>query len=227
MRAKLSVIIPTFEAAADIGASSASLFEGLEAGLIRELIISDGGSTDAIEQIANDLGATFIQGSKGRGGQVSRGAAVAKGEWLLFLHADSQLAVGWSRIVSDHIAGAADNAACFQLQFRATGMGAHVTATWANMRTRFLNLPYGDQGLLISRTLYDSVGGYPDVALMEDVALARKLKGRIMLLNLAISTSAEKYQQQGWFIRGAKNLWTLARYLTGTSPETLARTYPQ
>ena len=92
-------------------------------------------------------------------------------------------------------------------------------------RCRTLGLPYGDQGLLLPRALYDAVGGYPVQPLMEDVALARALKGRLSTLRATAITSAEKYRTQGWLRRGGRNLWTLTRYAFGTSPEELARSY--
>ncbi|MBT7802492.1 MAG: glycosyl transferase, partial [Tateyamaria sp.] len=86
-------------------------------------------------------------------------------------------------------------------------------------------LPYGDQGLLIRRDLYNNVGGYSDQPLMEDVAIVLKLRGRLIPLDAFAVTSGSKYRQRGWFRQGARNLWTLFRYLTGKSPEDLARFY--
>jgi len=100
-----------------------------------------------------------------------------------------------------------------------------LVAGWANVRTRVLGVPYGDQGLLISKDLYDAVGGYRDHPLMEDVAMARALKGRVKLLEEAVSTDARRYLAGGWLRRGARNLWTLLRYLMGADPSRLARGY--
>ncbi|MBT5301401.1 MAG: glycosyl transferase, partial [Tateyamaria sp.] len=85
--------------------------------------------------------------------------------------------------------------------------------------------PYGDQGLLIRRDLYNNVGGYSDQPLMEDVAIVLKLRGRLIPLDAFAVTSGSKYRQKGWFRQGARNLWILFRYLTGKSPEDLARFY--
>lgn len=222
MRAPISVIIPTLNAGAGLADCLMSLGEGLNEGLIRELVVSDGGSTDATRSIAEAAGATFLSGPPSRGGQLRRGAAAAEGDWLLFLHADTQLAPGWTKPVLAHLTR--DDAACFRLAFRSRHPMARVTAAWANLRTRLCALPYGDQGLLIPRRLYDAVGGYPDQPLMEDVVLVRKLR-RITRLPATATTSADKYRRDGWLRRGACNLWTLVRYLTGTPPETLARGY--
>ena len=225
MRAPLSIIIPTLNAEAVLPGALKALVEGLEAGLVRELVISDGGSRDRSADIARAAGATLISGAPGRGGQLARGAARAGGEWLLFLHADSWPAPGWSRAMAEHMHNHLDQAACLRLRFRACGAGARLTAGWANLRTRALGLPYGDQGLLISRTLYDQVGGYRDMALMEDVAMARALRGRLRLLSHDITTDASRYQAQGWLRRGACNWLTMARYLAGADPQKLARAY--
>lgn len=223
MRAPLSIVIPTLNAANALPDTLACLIEGLEAGLLRELVISDGGSNDATLTIAEDAGANTLSGSPGRGGQLQRGAKAAQGDWLLFLHADTHLPAGWTATLRTHMEHSS-KAACFRLQFRANGLGATITAGWANIRTR-LGLPYGDQGLLISRAQYDAVGGYPDIPLMEDVAIARALRGKLMLLPSNVTTDATKFQRNGWCRQGTRNMWTLLRYLLGADPERLARRY--
>ena len=222
MRAPISVVIPTLDAEKTLGACLAALMEGVEAGLIRELIVSDGGSADATGATAQAWGAEVLSGAPSRGGQLRRGCAAARGDWLLVLHADTVLSPGWSRAVQRHLAG--DRAGWFRLAFDAGGLPARTVAGWANLRSR-LGLPYGDQGLLVPRALYDRVGGYPDQPLMEDVAMARALRARLAPLDAVAVTSAEKYRRQGWLRRGARNLWTLARYAAGVPAERLARRY--
>ena len=100
-----------------------------------------------------------------------------------------------------------------------------MVAAWANLRARLFGLPYGDQGLLIPRALYTHVDGYPDMPLMEDVAMARRLRGQLVALDAVAVTSSARYRQQGWVRRGARNLWTLARYFAGVDVATLARQY--
>jgi len=225
MRAPLSIILPTLDAEAALPGALGALMEGVEAGLVRELIVSDGGSQDASGDMARAAGAEVVLGAAGRGGQLARGAGAAGGAWLLFLHADSWPAPGWAEAVATHMVRAPDKAAAFRLRFRAKGGGARLTAGWANLRTRLFNMPYGDQGLLISRALYDSVGGFADIALMEDVAMARALRGQVSLLDHAITTDATRYLAQGWVRRGARNWLTMARYLAGADPDKLARGY--
>ena len=110
----------------------------------------------------------------------------------------------------------------FQLRF---DKGGHLVARWANLRSRLFGLPYGDQGLLISRNLYDAIGGYADIPLMEDVTLARALKGKLHPLDAIATTSSAKYQRRGWMRQGTRNLLTLARFLCGADVEKLAAAY--
>jgi hypothetical protein len=114
----------------------------------------------------------------------------------------------------------------FRLAFDDESPAARRTAALANWRTRRLGLPYGDQGLLISRDLYDAVGGYPEIPLMEDVAMARRLgRRRIRMLAATAVTGGDKYRRDGWWRRSAKNLTLLSLYFLGVSPERLARLY--
>ncbi len=223
MRAQLSVVIPTLNAQEALPACLASLMEGVEAGMVRELVISDGGSTDATLHIAEEVGALVVSGAASRGGQLQRGVAATQGAWVLVIHSDSVLPQGWAEAVMTQMQTGAP--AYFRLRFDARGLAPVWVALWANLRARWLGLPYGDQGLLITRADYDAVGGYPDQPLMEDVAMARALRGRLHHLPLSITTSADKYQRDGWLRRGSRNLGLLIRYLLGADPHTLSGRY--
>ncbi|BBU55255.1 glycosyl transferase [Mameliella alba] len=223
MRAPISIVIPTLDAEGGLPACLGSLGEGLQAGLIRELVISDGGSRDATLQIAGQAGARVVTGPPSRGGQVRRGIAATEGDWLFVLHADTHLAEGWTQAVLPVLTQ--PGAWHFRLRFDARGVMPFWVAGWANLRSRLFHLPYGDQGLLIHREVLEDVGGYPDLALMEDVALARRLKTRLRGLPATAVTSADKYRRQGWLRRGARNLVTLARYFAGADVSALARRY--
>lgn len=223
MRAPISVVIPTLEAEAALPGCLAALMEGLEAGLIRELIVSDGGSRDATVRIAEEAGARVVSGPASRGGQLRRGCAEARGAWLLVLHADSWPEPGWSEAVAAHLGQ--ERAGYFRLRFRATGAMPALVAGWANLRSRLFGLPYGDQGLLLRREAYDVAGGYEDIALMEDVALVRALRCGPVPLAARLSTGAERFVRDGWLRRGARNLGILARYLLGAKPDALLRRY--
>lgn len=223
MRAELSVVIPTLDAEAGLRRSLPALTEGLQSGLICELVITDGGSRDATLRIAEAAGATVVEGTPSRGGQLRRGAMVARGEWLLFVHADTVLPEGWSGCVAAHLP--TGRPAHFRLRFDRGGLAARLVAGWANLRARLFRLPYGDQGLLISRADYDAAGGFKDIPLMEDVAMACALGRRLMPLPLTATTSAERYLRDGWVRRGARNLWLVLRYLCGADPARLAARY--
>lgn len=223
MRARLSVVIPTLNSGPGLPACLAGLMEGLKAGLIRELIVTDGGSTDATLTIAEEAGAQIVTGPPSRGGQLRRGVSATQGDWLLVLHADSLLPEGWSALVASHLPLA--RPAHFRLAFDARGPAPALVAAWANFRARLFKLPYGDQALLIPRAVYDAIGGYPDIPLMEDVAVARALGRRLVVLPACITTSAAKYQRDGWIRRGARNLSMLIRYLLGADPARLSRKY--
>ena len=225
MTAPITVIIPTLNATRHLPATTEALLPGLTDGLIADLILSDGGSEDDIATVAHELGARLMTGDKGRGGQIARGVAAANTPWLLILHADTHLSATWATSARIHMENAPDKAGWFRLKFRATGLAPKIVAAGANLRARFLGLPYGDQGLLIHRDLLDAVGGIPEIPLMEDVALARRLKGHLIPLDALARTSAERYETEGWTRRILRNLTTLLRYKLGQAPETLATRY--
>ena len=224
MPAPLTVILPTLNCAPTLGPTVASLYLGVEAGLIHQVIFADGGSTDGIERVADDIGAELVVSSQGRGTQLAAAAKTAKTGWLLFLHADTVLSDDWPKILRHHIE-TSQNAAYFQLRFDAQGTAPRLVAAWANLRARLFALPYGDQGLLIKTSHYTKIGGHPEIPLMEDVAIARKLRRTLTALPATATTSAARYISDGWLKRGTKNLTTLALYFLGTAPEKLAQRY--
>ncbi len=225
MSAPVSVIIPTLNAAAGLGPCLGALGAALMDGVISEVIFADGCSEDAIGEIADETGARLVTSPPGRGIQLAAGADAARGEWYLFLHADTVLSDGWANAVTAHIARGRDRAGYFRLAFRSDAAMSGVVAGWANLRARWFGLPYGDQGLLLHRTLYAEVGGFPEIPLMEDVAMARRLSGRLCPIDAVATTSAERYERRGWLRQGARNLTTLAMYLAGTAPEKLVERY--
>jgi len=226
MRAPVSVVIPTLEAAERIGPCLQALAEAMTAGVIREVILADGGSGDGIAEVAEATGAVLVAAPQGRGPQLAAGARAAQGQWFLFLHADTVLGPEWAEAARAHMQAHPDRAGYFRLRFDRGGIAARLVAGWANLRSRLFALPYGDQGLLISRRLYDKARGYPEIPLMEDVALARRLgRRRLAPIGAEAVTSAGRYAADGWLARGSRNLTTLALYFAGVAPERLARRY--
>ena len=223
MSQKLSVVIPTLNAQQVLPSTLENLMEGVFAGVIGDLVIVDGGSSDATNTIAKEVGATFLEATPSRGGQIFAGVSACKCDWVLILHADSRLSQGWAELIP--AAPDPERAYYFQLQFDAIGFAAWWVAKWANLRSKIFALPYGDQGILIHKSLLASVGGYPTASLMEDVILARKLGRRLTALPITITTSAEKYNAQGWLHRGFRNLALLFQFLLGATPEALYKKY--
>ncbi|WP_099826207.1 glycosyltransferase [Oceaniglobus indicus] len=225
MPAPLTVVIPTLNAAETLGDAAASLIAGVQGGLIGRLVVSDGGSTDATHAVAEALGAVIVTGAAGRGGQIARGIAAVPGGFVLVLHADTHLSGEWVTAIERHMHDHPTDGGYFRLAFRAEGLAPRCVAGWANLRARLFGLPYGDQGLLVSVDVLATLGGYPELPLMEDVAMARALRGRLRMLDAVARTDAGKYRAQGWLRRGGRNLWTLGRYLCGADPARLAASY--
>jgi rSAM/selenodomain-associated transferase 2 len=224
----ISVVIPTLNAARSLPRALAPLVDGVAHGLVKQVVVTDGGSTDETLEIADAAGCDIVVGAPGRAKQLRAGAAAAKGRWLLFLHADTALGQGWiaesERFTSER--GARRRAAAFRLAFDDASPAARRVLFWARLRARVLKLPYGDQGLLISRFLYDALGGYHDMPIMEDVDLVRRIGAkRLTLLRAEAITSAEKYRRDGFDRRAWRNLVLTARYLLGADPVELAKSY--
>ena len=223
MPAPISIIIPTLNSETDLYETLGSLFEGIENNLIRELIISDGGSNDKTKSIACGVGAILIEGPCGRGLQIRKGVDKSRGDWILILHADTSLSLDWSVDLLQKIDR--NFAYHFKLKFKSKSPFARILECWAQMRSNFLGLPYGDQGLLIHRDLLNTTEGFPKIPIMEDIALARQLKGKIKPLDIVAKTSAEKYHKNGWLRQSVFNFFLLIQYLFGKDPNQLFKVY--
>jgi rSAM/selenodomain-associated transferase 2 len=213
----LSVVIPTLNAAAHLRDCLGRIGAG------PEILIVDGGSTDETIRIAEASGVRVIVAPKGRGNQLQAGGEAARGAWLLFLHADTRLDPGWRDVAAAHIARST-HPACFRFRLDDQAWQARLIERGVALRVGLLGLPYGDQGLLVSRRHYDLAGGYRPLPLMEDVDLVRRL-GKVKMLGADAVTSAERWRRDGWFRRSGKNLSLLASYYLGMSPERIARRY--
>jgi rSAM/selenodomain-associated transferase 2 len=222
----LSIVIPTLNAAAALAGTLASLGEARSSGFPHEIVLSDGGSHDGTVDLARQAGARVVIGTAGRGVQLARGAAAAQGDWLLFLHADTRLAPGWLALVRAFIASGETRAAHFRFVLDDPHPAARRIEALVRWRCARLALPYGDQGLLISRKTYDLVGGFRPLPLMEDVDLVRRIgRSRLVALDHPAITSAQRYRRDGWWARPLRNLSCLSLYFLGVPPQRLQRLY--
>ena len=227
----LSIVIPTLNAADTLDATLAALDDGGARGAnipALETIVVDGGSSDGTRAVAETLGARVVAATSGRGRQMIAGADAAEGEWLLFLHADTRLAPGWSAAAAAFMADPAngERAGYFRFALDDRAPAARRVERLVAWRCRRLGLPYGDQGLLIARSFYEALGGYRPLAMMEDVALVRRIgRRRLVALDATALTSARRYERDGYIARPARNLLCLGLYFLGLPPRLIARLY--
>lgn len=223
----LSIIIPTYQAAIPLGRTLTPL-QSIGENDHLEIIVSDGGSSDATIRIARAFGVRTIDSSKGRGKQLQAGADAAHEEWMLFLHADTQLESNWWQEVHKFITNKGNlyHAAYFLFSLDDSNPQARRIEKAVDWRCQMLGLPYGDQGLLISRAFYDYLGGFHDFPLMEDVDFIRRIGShRLHCLPVNATTSADRYRRDGYIKRPFKNLCCLGLYYLGVSPETIVKIY--
>lgn len=225
----ISVVVPTLDEEGRIGACLRSI--GTQPGV--EIVVSDGGSTDRTMEIVRelDLQAKIVGGAAGRGGQLNRGAAEASADRLLFLHADCLLPEDWFTSVMPALDDETVSLAVFGLRTEPVGGG--LPGVWDrfwlslfDLRSRGWGLPYGDQGFAMRRSVFNVLGGFPDIPLMEDFALARLCRrhGVIRHLSPVIRTTARRYE--GKAVRSRLILATFPTlFRLGVPPRILARWY--
>jgi len=188
----VAVVIPALNEAAVLPATLAALGEAAE------IVVADGGSSDATVRIAEDAGATVVV-ARGRAAQQNAGAAATTAPMLLFLHADTRLPPGWADEVRRLLADERVALAAFRLAIDGPTPAERLIAAGANLRSLLWGVPYGDQALALRRTTFAALGGFPDQPIMEDWALARAAlaRGRITLSPLAVVTSPRRWRRLG------------------------------
>ncbi len=221
----LSVIIPELNEAANIQACLAAQQRSLGHGC--EIIVVDGGSTDTTIQLAEPLSDVVLKSDKGRAQQMNTGAAVAHGGLLLFLHADTLIEFDLEEALMSIFREQAWGR--FDVRLSGGHFFLRVIGFFMNIRSRLTAIATGDQAIFITRDLFQKMGGFPDIELMEDIELSSRLKKicRPVCLHHTVISSSRRWEQQG-IIRTVLKMWRLRfRYWLGTVPSVLAREYDQ
>jgi rSAM/selenodomain-associated transferase 2 len=227
----ISVIVPTLNAEARLAPALGALVPAALDGLVREVIVVDGGSGDGTLAIADEAGATVLACDGGRGPQLAAGAKAARFPWLLFLHADTVLEPGWEREAAAFMEAVGSGrrppgAAVFRFALDDSGLRPRLLERLVALRCALLRLPYGDQGLLMPKQLYAEIGGYPADALMEDVGIVLRLgRRRVGMLRARAVTSSARYRRDGYALRSLRNLACLTLFFLGAPQRLLARMY--
>ena len=218
----ISVIIPTLNEEKTLQATiDSARAEGVE------IIVSDGGSEDATRVIAEDMADMALSSASGRGAQMNAGAVAARGDALLFLHADTLLPEGWVEEVVEILKDGRVSCGAFRFALSEKSAAFGLISAMVNLRSKWLKLPYGDQALFMRRESFEALGGFRALPIMEDVELVRRLrkKGRIKITKRAVVTSARRWRKEGWLWTTLRNQALLWLYLLGLSPERLHRFY--
>lgn len=197
----ISIIIPTLNEEAQINKwrELQLLVDSRSPSPSCEIIIVDGGSSDQTVPLARSHGFRVESCNAGRGAQLNHGARVARGRILLFLHADTRLPCGFAKPLLDCLSEATTIAGAFRLKIQDGGLLLEFICFWANLRSRFLQLPYGDQAIFIRRDDFLRLGGFPETPIMEDFIFIKRARkeGRITTLHLSVTTSARRWQRLG------------------------------
>ena len=220
---RFSVIIPALNEAASIARAARSAWDAGAA----EVIVADGGSSDATASIAAAMSCQVIAAPRGRARQQNAGAGVATGDVLLFLHADGALAPEIGRQTAVAFANSRTVSCAFRQRIEAPGLAYRWLERGNAERVRWLGIAYGDQAICVRRSLFEELGGFPDVPLLEDLILMQLLRRRArpLLLDGPVYVSPRRWQRHGIAVQTLKNWGILARYVCGIPPDRLASLY--
>ncbi|MEA1948673.1 MAG: TIGR04283 family arsenosugar biosynthesis glycosyltransferase [Thermodesulfobacteriota bacterium] len=220
---RISIIIPAINEANNI----AKTIESIGSGDKKEVIVVDGGSNDDTVRISKSLGARVITSTPPRARQMNRGAAQATGDVLVFLHADTRLPEKFEDFIFNSFKQPGTIAGAFELRIDSPMPGLRLIERLANWRSRFFKMPYCDQAIFISSRVFHQIGGFPDIPIMEDFELVRRLqkKGEIVTLPVPVFTSPRRWQNLGILQTTLINQLVIAAYFMGIAPEVIARWY--
>ena len=219
----ISIIIPALNEGKYIGRT----LERVQQGIGVEMIVVDGGSADDTARRSIEAGARVMIMEAGRARQMNTGAQAAQGEILFFLHADTVPPPGFDKAMRAALKEQQVAAGAFCLGIVGKSVGLRLVEHLANWRSRRLSLPYGDQGLFLRADLFRDMGGFPDLPIMEDLVMVRRLRhrGRIVTLPLAVATSGRRWQSLGVWQTTLINQMMILGYFLGVNPAILARWY--
>ncbi len=220
----LSIIIPSLNESDTICNTVKSALRGSNV----EVIVCDGGSRDGTPALAEEAGArVLISPKRGRGHQLNMGALCAKGEILLFLHADTLLPAGFDSLIRDAVNKYEADGGAFQLSIDGNGLGFRIVEAMANIRSKWWRMPYGDQAFFIKRPVFRRLGGYKEIPFMEDFDFIRRFRKeqRLVILSAKIVTSGRRWRNHGLLKTTILNQLIIAAYLCGVSPQRLAGIY--
>lgn len=221
----LSIVMPVLDEARGIADALAALSLARARGV--ELIVVDGGSRDDTLRIARPLADRVLSARRGRAAQMNAGAAFARGDVLLFLHADTRLPADADQMVLTSLTWSGRVWGRFDVEIQGRHPFLSVIATLMNLRSRLTGIATGDQAMFMTRETFVSVGGFPQIALMEDIELSKRLKriSRPVCLGFAATTSGRRWERNG-VARTILTMWTLRlAYFLGAAPQILARLY--
>jgi rSAM/selenodomain-associated transferase 2 len=221
----LSIIIPVLDEAEGIAAALDALAPVRRDGA--ELIVVDGGSTDRTVEIARERANHVLTAPRGRASQMNAGAQIATGDVLVFLHADTRLPSDTFRLILDGLARSGKAWGRFEIAIEGKNPLLAIVAAFMNLRSRLTGIATGDQAMFATRATFRDAGGFPDIALMEDVEMSRKLKrvSRPLCLSARAVTSGRRWEKHG-VLRTMLLMWRLRlAYFFGAEPATLARRY--
>lgn len=192
-----------------------------------EVIVVDGGSQDDTVPLAESFGLKVICTQPGRARQMNQGAAAATGDMLLFLHADTCLPDQWDQQVRETLARPGVVAGAFNLRINGSGVGLRLVEWGVGLRSHLFQMPYGDQAIFLPAPVFEQLGGFPELPIMEDFELMRRLrrKGQIAIADTFVQTSNRRWQKLGVWRTTLMNQLMIAGYFGGIEPEKLSQWY--